>query len=190
MSEPNEELEMAWLYHLPPFDENEPIENNFEEEAYNPEQEGIENNFEEEAWHPEQEGGGSDNESYESFSQIPPRLNVVDLIETNENSGNILFYPKMECTSNLISEDESVIKNCSLCLETHLETKFVYFKDRWMVGQKCCNNNSICGECVLNMLKYNTTLVLLCPFCRTPVSHIETYDSDLTEKILENVNFK
>ena len=99
------------------------------------------------------------------------------------NDGNIYFSKKPKIT---LVEDEyngSVLETCHICYEHQPKNKMVYFKEVNMVGNRCCMQNSMCGYCMLNNVSYNININITCPFCRNPVSEIETQDANFVENI-------
>ena len=110
-------------------------------------------------------------------------------------SGNIMMSTTIQCTTKskatealLTKDDLKQPKLCLICLESRPEKRFIYFKEKWMVGQKCCMQNFMCDACTINAITYRTNTKLCCPFCRNPVSHIETHCESITKNLQKNLN--
>lgn len=109
----------------------------------------------------------------ESFSNLP---NLVDI------SGNIPLTSWPRIVTVIINtgydsnDDDDSFKMCHICFENKPQDKMVYFKERFMVGHRCCMQNFMCGDCLMNNVRHNLRKSILCPFCRNPVTEIETYD--------------
>ncbi len=123
-----------------------------------------------------EEGEIRESSSEDSFSQLP------------DTSGNYFFPPlkitqKSSCSNfkNKTKEEDIVMSEitCDICYENCNTYQMVYYVEKYMIDQKCCMQNYMCGDCFISLLKAKPISQLSCPFCRNPITEIETQDTDL-----------
>ena len=190
--------ETAWLYYLPQMTAQELEAEEREQERSNLEAEA--------------DASSSDNESFSDLPSRPGPLRLADLFdEVADDDDNdmddddfipftraylsvkyIPFDPGEPNKSNSKneenkeeSENEGETKYCVICFETREKKDFVYFKEEWMVGNKCCVQNHMCEDCFINTVRHAPNQTVCCPFCRHPISHVETHNPGLNKKINE-----
>jgi len=175
-----ENEETAWLYYLPAMTEEE------EQEA--------------EILNQELEIMSSD----ESFSDLAPPLQLADLFDgaadnhldpsPNNNNDfipfiqpqlNITYVPFVRKSNDGDGDGDDNDENCLICFESCPRNKLVHFKEEWMVGHRCCMRNYMCEDCFVNTIRYKPNQLVCCPFCRQPISHIETHNPEFNQRVSE-----
>ncbi len=181
-----ENEETAWLYYLPHMTESEEQETENEETE---EQEAEIRNLE-----PESNTVSSVSSNDESFSDpslinLPPRpgpLRLADLFdEVADNDDEFIPFTRPYLNIKYISFDqisESETKYCVICFEDCPKKNFVYFKEKWMVGNRCCMQNYMCEDCFINTIRHAPNQMVCCPFCRQSISNVETHNLGLNQR--------